>query len=85
MIFSDSRNFSRAVAGFTGFDQYSMPVPSGNATSSRPFDITSSTAYSSASLFGSMKFGGVPHTQMRTFLVCATIDEAMMFGVAINE
>ena len=83
MILSDSLNFSRAVAGLTGFDQYSMPVPSGNAISSRPFDMTSRMAYSSASRFGSMKLGGVPHTQMRAFLVCGTSAAAIRFGVAI--
>src|SRR5205809_1975257 len=60
MIFSDSRNFSRADAGLTRFDQYSIPVPKGNAISKRPFDMTSRIAYSSASRFGSMKFGGTP-------------------------
>ena len=36
MISIDSRWRSRAVAGLIGLAQYSMPVPSGNATSSRP-------------------------------------------------
>jgi hypothetical protein len=83
MILSDSRNFSRAVAGLTGFAQYSMPVPSGNATSSRPFDITSRIAYSSASRFGSIRLGGVPHTQILARLVCGTSAAAIRFGVAI--
>ncbi len=83
MILSNSLNFSRAVAGLTGFDQYSMPVPSGSAISRRPFDITSRMAYSSASRFGSMKLGGVPHTQMRALVVCGTSAAAIRFGVAI--
>ena len=79
----DSLNLSREVAGLTGFDQYSIPVPSGNATSSRPFDITSRMAYSSASRLGNMKFGGTPQTQIFAFLVCGMSAAAMTFGVAI--
>ena len=83
MTFNDSWNFSRAVTGLTGFDQYSIPVPSGNAISSRPFDITSSIAYSSASRFGSMKFGGTPQIQILAFLICGISAAATTFGVAI--
>ncbi len=57
MISSDSRKRARAVAGLTALAQYSMPVPSGNATRRRPPDITSSMAYSSARRFGYSKFG----------------------------
>ncbi len=68
MMSSDSRKRARAVAGFTAFAQYSMPVPSGNATRSRPPDMTSSMAYSSASRFGYSKFGGVPNTLTQPFV-----------------
>ena len=83
MILRDSRNLSRAVAGLTGWAQYSIPVPSGNATSSRPPDSTSSMAYSSARRLGSMRLGGVPHTQIRAFVVCGTRAAAMRLGAAI--
>jgi hypothetical protein len=48
----DSRKRALAVAGLTEFAQYSIPVPSGMAISSRPPDMTSSMAYSSARRFG---------------------------------
>ena len=83
MILSDSLNRSRDVTGFTGFDQYSMPVPSGNAISRRPFERTSRIAYSSASRFGSMKFGGTPQTQIFARFTCGTSAAATTFGVAI--
>jgi hypothetical protein len=49
----------------------------------RPFDMTSRIAYSSASRFGSMRFGGVPQMQILTFVVCGTSAAAIRFGVAI--
>ena len=52
MMSIDSRNLARAVAGLTALAQYSMPVPSGKAMRSRPPDMTSSMAYSSASRLG---------------------------------
>ena len=53
------------------FDQYSMPVPSGNAYSMRPPVITSSIAYSSATRFGYCRLIGVPATMIFAFVVTA--------------
>ena len=84
MMSIDSRNRARAVDGFTALAQYSMPVPSGNATRSRPPDITSSMAYSSARRFGYSKFGGVPNTLIRPF-VWGMSAAAVMFGAGFMQ
>jgi hypothetical protein len=49
-----------------------MPVPSGNAYSMRPPDITSSSAYSSATRFGYCRLIGVPATMIGTSSVAVT-------------
>src|SRR5712671_4294117 len=59
-----SRNRLREKLGLIGLTQYSMPVPSGNAHSSRPPDMTSSIAYSSARRCGYVRAIGVPNTQI---------------------
>ena len=63
---SPSRKRARAVTGSVrdAFDQYSMPVPSGNPNSIRRPDMTSSIAYSSATRFGVERLSGIPATMI---------------------
>ena len=75
MISSASRKRARAVAGliWPGFDQYSMPVPSGIPYSIRPPDMTSSIAYSSATRAGHDRLIGMPAQRIFTRLVIAAM------------
>jgi hypothetical protein len=68
-----SRKRARAVVGliWPALDQYSMPVPRGKPNSMRPFDITSSIAYSSATRDGHERLIGTPATRILTRLVSA--------------
>ena len=79
MMSSDSRKRARAVVGLTvpSLAQYSIPVPSGNAYSIRPPDMTSSIAYSSATRFGYWRLIGVPATMIGMSSVAVTYRAAI--------